>query len=313
MYSNNNDQLLKNGQIRFSTPVLNSIEKAPAKDPLYVTHIGYFPNAQLHYRKWEKCCDDYILIYCVAGKGSCETQNATFTLQCNQFILLPPKQYYSYQPSIEHPSTIYCVHFNGTIINELNAHLQLKKHATPIDLPLNDQIVESWKEIYSGLLGGYTNENTGFASLCLYRFFSFFLFPYHQAKAIPPVEIEDAVDQSILFMKANIHKRLTVDELAAQFNYSPSRYTVLFKQKTGLSPMDYLIKIKIDKACNLLMRSNLFVKEIAGKVGYDDPYYFSRLFKKVMGKTPLEHKCGEKMIASELLQFTTNNLELKSA
>ncbi|HEY2580182.1 MAG TPA: AraC family transcriptional regulator [Mucilaginibacter sp.] len=134
-----------------------------------------------------------------------------------------------------------------------------------------------------------------------------------EEKSFRESEIEHLVDRSILFMTANVHKRLSVDELASEFCYSPSRYTVLFKQKTGLSPMDYFIKIKIQQACQFLVNSDLFVKEIAGKVGYDDPYYFSRIFKKVAGKGPMEYKYNQKMAASPMVQSLMQELKLKSA
>jgi len=100
----------------------------------------------------------------------------------------------------------------------------------------------------------------------------------------------DLIERSISFMQANINKRMSIEEFADEFCYSPSRYSTIFKQKTGLAPMDYFIRIKMELACYFLMHSDLFVKEIAGKIGYDDPYYFSRIFKKVTGKAPMEYK-----------------------
>ncbi|SMO76867.1 AraC family transcriptional regulator [Solitalea koreensis] len=277
------DSLLEE-PINIPEEVLNSIKKMPFKNMLYITHVGYFPN------KREKGSNDYVLIYCLTGKGQCETQNGTFVLRPNQFILLPPNEYYCYQADIEQPWTIYCMHFNGSMINELNESFDLEQFAVPTNLPFNNQILETWKEIYTSLLDGYTDENIGYANLCLYRFVSFFLFPNRSQKTIQEPEQEDLLDQSISFMKANVHKRFSVDEIAETFQYSPSHYSVLFKQKTGLSPIDYFIKIKIQHACELLTGSNLIVKEIAVKVGYEDPYYFTRIFKKVTGKTPREYK-----------------------
>ena len=91
-------------------------------------------------------------------------------------------------------------------------------------------------------------------------------------------------------MKVNIEKRLTTTEIATHFQYSPSHYTALFKKKTGLSPIDYFIKMKIHYACQLLCQNDLKIKEIAEKLGYDDPYYFSRLFKQVMNKSPKDYR-----------------------
>lgn len=60
-----------------------------------------------------------------------------------------------------------------------------------------------------------------------------------------------------------------------------------------MSPLDYFIRMKIQYACQLLSQSNLKIKEAGEKTGYDDPYYFSRLFKKVTGKSPAQYKEGK--------------------
>ena len=62
--------------------------------------------------------------------------------------------------------------------------------------------------------------------------------------------------------------------------------TSLFKQSTGYSPIDYFIQMKMQKASQQLNFSNLSVKAIAMNMGFDDPYYFSRRFRKIMGSSP---------------------------
>jgi AraC family transcriptional regulator of arabinose operon len=54
--------------------------------------------------------------------------------------------------------------------------------------------------------------------------------------------------------------------------------------------MDYFIHLKIQEACKLLVLSRLSISEIAYELGYEDPYYFSRIFKKVMGTSPLQYR-----------------------
>jgi AraC-like DNA-binding protein len=103
-------------------------------------------------------------------------------------------------------------------------------------------------------------------------------------------QMPDRLGQSIVFMKNNMHKPLSVEEIAKQFHYSPSHYTAMFKKKTGLSPINYFIRMKIHYACQLLTQRELIIKEIADKIGYEDPYYFSRIFKKVIGKSPTQYK-----------------------
>jgi AraC-like DNA-binding protein len=278
------EDTLLDEQINIPQEIQNSIKNMPFKNLLYITQVGHSPS------KIEEYTADYALIYCLTGKGMCETSYGNFQLQSNQFILLPPNEFYSYEADIEYPWEIYCLHFNGNMINELDTAFGLNKFTSPTNLTFDCQIIDSWNEILSSLSNGLSDENIAYANLCLYRFISFFLFPSQKQKTILETEKEDQLDQSISFMKANVHKRLCVDEIAETFRYSPSHYSVLFKQKTGLSPIEYFIRIKIQRASELLTNSNLIVKEIAGEVGYDDPFYFTRIFKKVTGKTPREYK-----------------------
>ena len=67
---------------------------------------------------------------------------------------------------------------------------------------------------------------------------------------------------------------------------SVSHFTYLFKNKTGFTPIEYFNHLKIQQACQYLLFTELRVKEISYELGIDDPYYFTRIFTKVMGMSP---------------------------
>ena len=73
-------------------------------------------------------------------------------------------------------------------------------------------------------------------------------------------------------------------------NISPYYFSKLFKEATGENFIEYLTNIRIDKAKELLEKSDLSMKEICAMCGYSDPNYFSRTFKKNVGLTPTEYK-----------------------
>ncbi|MFD2668386.1 helix-turn-helix domain-containing protein [Listeria grayi] len=75
-------------------------------------------------------------------------------------------------------------------------------------------------------------------------------------------------------------------ELTYQLNISQSYLSSIFKKYTQTSPIEYFIQLKIDQACKFMKLTDMKIYEIAKKVGYEDPYYFSRLFKKYMGLSP---------------------------
>jgi AraC-like DNA-binding protein len=95
-------------------------------------------------------------------------------------------------------------------------------------------------------------------------------------------------------MKENIEKKLTLHDLSNFSAYSNSHLTTLFKDRTGYSPIDYFISLKIQKACQYLDHSTMKITQISPKVGMEDPLYFSRIFQKKMGMSPSEYRKKEK-------------------
>src|SRR6476646_6456408 len=78
-------------QINIPKSILNRfVRKTTFLNSLYITHIGYFPNASFHYRERRQGCDDYILLYSLCGKGYIENAGGTMELNPNQFIIIPP-------------------------------------------------------------------------------------------------------------------------------------------------------------------------------------------------------------------------------
>jgi AraC-like DNA-binding protein len=85
---------------------------------------------------------------------------------------------------------------------------------------------------------------------------------------------------------SNIAEKIDFDDFARQQGLSPNHLRKLFKDSTGLSPVEYVNRQRIARACEYLQKSDLPVGDIAGIVGIYDSNYFTRLFKHIMGCTP---------------------------
>lgn len=97
-------------------------------------------------------------------------------------------------------------------------------------------------------------------------------------------------------MAQHVNQPLQVAELAAQANVSPSHYFALFKRQTGRAPIDYFIRLRMQRARTLLDSTTASVKEIAVALGYNDPFYFSRVFKTVNRVAPTLYRARQKEI-----------------
>ena len=98
------------------------------------------------------------------------------------------------------------------------------------------------------------------------------------------------VERVIAYMGDHLKESLTLRQLAREAGLSESYLNVVFKECIRRAPMDYYINMKMDQACRLLCTTDLRVCQVAGQLGYDNQYYFSRAFKKVMGLSPKAYK-----------------------
>lgn len=101
---------------------------------------------------------------------------------------------------------------------------------------------------------------------------------------------EFAVQKAIQYMKSNYMHELTRDRLAEHVSLSPGYFSVLFRERTGISPIRYLNKIRIDHAKLLLRNSAQSIKQVAEESGFEDSFYFSRLFQKETGMSPRNYR-----------------------
>ncbi len=91
-------------------------------------------------------------------------------------------------------------------------------------------------------------------------------------------------------MRANLARSLPLRELSRHAGLSPTRYSAIFREQTGFSSVEHHIRLRMQAACHCLDTTALNVKEVAAKLGYDDPYYFSCIFRKILGCSPLAYR-----------------------
>jgi len=103
-------------------------------------------------------------------------------------------------------------------------------------------------------------------------------------------EAVQKIEQSVAYMLQHLGEPLQVASLVAQAKISPSHFFALFKLQTGCAPIDCFNRLRMKLACRLLDETGLIVKEVAAALGYDDPFYFSRIFKSVNHVAPSEYR-----------------------
>lgn len=98
------------------------------------------------------------------------------------------------------------------------------------------------------------------------------------------------ISKAKVYIEENYNKDISLDEVSRSVDISPYYFSKLFKEKTGENFIEYLTSIRIEKAKKLLKSSDMNIKNICIDIGYSDPNYFSRIFKKLVGVTPTEYR-----------------------
>lgn len=279
------DNFFGDRSIVMSIKILNKIKTNPLIKDLYITDIGFYPYALRHYRKRETGISEHILIYCINGSGTIQVNGQSYLIDPNSFMVIPAHQPHIYWASKKDPWSIYWIHFGGK-----KSQLFEKFFGYPVpikacpDSRIDDR-VNLFNEILTALELGFSKKNIEFANLSLHSILASFFYVdlYRASKGYLS---KNPVDQAILFMQKNLTNNIKIEDIAQHVQLSESHLSKIFRNKTGSPPFDYFINLKMQEAIRLLTNKSLRIKEVAFALGYDDPFYFSRLFKKHIGKSP---------------------------
>ncbi len=251
----------------------------------YITDIGYYPKASHHYVKRNPGVDQNILIYCIEGRGWLHCARGEQVISAGNFFILPAHEAHSYGADNNNPWTIYWLHFKGKIANAMCFSLMGKLNSNRGVVKYSEQRIAFFDEMYSNLQRGYSHDHIVYANLCLPHFFASFRFDEKFDFSKTEVK-KDTAGVAIDFMQHHIAGRLTLHEMAAHVNLSASHFAAVFQKATGFAPIEYFNHLKIQRACQYLQFTDDRVKEISAAIGIEDSYYFSRLFKKMIGMSP---------------------------
>jgi AraC-like DNA-binding protein len=279
------------GQNSYVIPdgILQNIRKSPVFGDLHLTDIGYYPQARHHFRERPKGVNQTILIYTVSGSGKIMTGNNETRLIKDHFFIIPEGMPHAYSANQDDPWSIYWIHFSG-----VKAHHLAKPVLQPVPVVrsntsrINERL-NLFNEIFHNLKRGFSVEILEYVNLCLPGLIASFTH-LTQYRSVNEHFTNDPVSQSINFMLENISQKYKLVDLAKAVNLSKSHYSHLFIIRTGHSPIEYFIQLKIQYACRLLDANDLTVADTAREAGFEDQFYFSRQFRKVMNMSPTQYR-----------------------
>ncbi|MBQ4529596.1 MAG: AraC family transcriptional regulator [Lachnospiraceae bacterium] len=232
---------------------------------------------------------DYQLLYIAAGKAHFHFDGTEEIVTAGHMVLYRPKEPQKYEYYGEDQTEVYWVHFTGSNVKNLlrsygitddkrvfycGSDLEYQNHFRTMI-----QELQMCRDDYTELLEIHLRQ----IFIMLHRYFK-------TSSKMSNSQIAEEIDKATIFFNEHYNEDIRIDEYAETHNMSTSWFIRNFKQYTGSTPMQYILSIRIYNAEALLKNTQYNVTEISNIVGYDNPLYFSRIFKKVKGLSPSEYR-----------------------
>jgi AraC-like DNA-binding protein len=272
-------------------PILSRARQHPLVRAVYPTDIGWFPQAGHHYRQRPQGARQDHLMLCVGGHGYVEINGQRSHLQKDQLLIIPRDTGHTYWAADDQPWSIYWVHFLGDVADYFVERIPRVGQPVPVDEPTREEAIRLFRYCLDALHDGYGLPTLIYAAQSVQHILSLLLFrnstlPMDQRTS----ERRSKIDAAVEFMQSHLDQNLRLEDLARAAGMSVSHFSERFRRQTGQSPMAYFIQMRMRLACRLLDLSGKPVKAVALEIGYRDPYYFSRIFKRSMGISPDKYR-----------------------
>lgn len=256
------------------------------------TGVYPYENHPAHHNfNWSswRILEEYQFIYITRGQGIFESESFKRTaVNAGTVIILFPNERHRYKPDSHTGWDEYWVGIKGNIIDGLVTSGYLKPENPCLNIGFNESVLN----IYNCIIDNTKNEKPGYQPLISGAVFHL-IGSCHAAIKQSVVENKEErviIDKSRLLFRANISNPYSAEQAADELNVGYSWFRKLFKSYTGLSPGQYYLQLKIEKAKDLLCNSDLPIKEISVELNFDSSFYFSRIFREKTGLRPTEYR-----------------------
>lgn len=234
-----------------------------------------------HSFTWDKgrILDGYYIVFITRGEGILESaKTKARVVKAGMCFMLFPGIWHRYRPHPQYGWEEYWIGFKGTYPDHLKQNGIFTPERPFYEVGMHDGLLNLFRSIiqkvshseigYQQIICGITLQILGWLNT---------LEKYQLDKTDHHAML---ISKAKFLLQESIESPINLEEMAGQLSMSYSTFRKSFRKKTGLSPNDYLLNLRLEKAKELLAKTNLTINEIAYKTGFSSISYFSRLFKK---------------------------------
>jgi AraC-like DNA-binding protein len=269
---------------------------------LQVLHAGYhnylpgneYPDAthpEHHNFSWEngRTLQEYALVYITGGSGIFNSAlTGDLTIESGSVIAIFPNIQHRYRPNANTGWKEYWIGFGGSFISNLVDHEFFDPLSPIINIGYNETMIGLFEQVIDAI----DKERPGYqplvSSTAIYMLGQ--LYSLSKQRSVPKDEMEQMVNDARTIMRENVETPLGPEDIAGQLKISYSKFRKVFKEYTGMAPIQYQIQLKLERAKQDLVSSARSVKEIAYALNFESSQYFSNLFKEKTKLTPMEFR-----------------------
>jgi AraC-like DNA-binding protein len=229
---------------------------------------------------------EYQLVYVTKGEGTFHSGSVKSTrVNSGTLLLLFPGEWHTYCPNSETGWDTYWIGFCGYFPDNLVKYDFSTKKVPVHEIGFNEKIVN----LFEQAIDLVKQERTAFQQIVSGITIHMLGLIYYIIKnnCFEDKEIVAKIEKARMIMQEHSGGEACLKDIAGELNMSYSWFRKMFKQYTGLSPAQYNLQIKLQKAKALLISSSTSVKEIAYLLDFESPNYFISFFKEKTGYTPL--------------------------
>lgn len=260
---------------------------------LLPSDVGFFPRAKGHYFERADGSMELILILCVQGRGWARCNRKEYDIAPGQLLVIHPRQPHAYGADELQPWSIYWCHAAGPLAAKLGENVLAGKAGPVLKIADYPRLITLFKEMLDELEHGYGFDRLLPSSTALSHLLGL-AWKFSRGETNDRVNSTLRVRQVAEQIRQSPERPASVVALAESANLSVSHFCALFRHVTGFAPIDYLLHKRVQRACELLDTTDQSIKRIAGEIGFADPLYFSRVFRKIQGVPPKAYRAISK-------------------
>ncbi len=258
--------------------------RRPVTRRLLVTDAGCYPAAADHRMQRPRGIDEAILIVCTSGTGWARVGSAMHRLGAWQALVIPSGVPHEYGADARDPWTIWWAHLAGTDVAELIESLEATADRPVVPVRAIDRAVALLDEIVTGLERDQSPVRLLGAAGAAWKL----LTQINVDRLLP--EPGDPLQRAMNYLAERLDGKVKVSDLASLVGVSPSHLGALFRKATGGGVLAHHTALRMARARQLLDATDATVTEIAFDLGFDDAFYFSRVFRRHHGMSPSDFR-----------------------